>query len=131
MTTSRRDFIAIGTMGTLASALPLNGDQTPAPPQNQQTPGAPPAFGTAQPVGPEVNASTFAEAEKLMADAQVLTLYRGRRGPHQYALGFAGLGEKDQTIAQLEGMANLGPVLLGRILTYPEFTLVRGDPHWK
>jgi len=30
------------------------------------TPGAPPAFNTAPPVGPEVSASTFAEAEKLV-----------------------------------------------------------------
>jgi len=28
-------------------------------------------------------------------------------------------------------MANLGPVLLGRDLTYPEFALVRGDPRVK
>lgn len=28
--------------------------------------GTPPAFGTAPPVGPEVSAATFAEAEKLM-----------------------------------------------------------------
>jgi len=71
MTTTRRDFIAMGTMGAVAAALPLDGEQAPgtnqpAPPQNQQTPGAPPAFGTAQPVGPEVSAGTFAEAEKLV-----------------------------------------------------------------
>src|SRR4029079_16642929 len=38
------------------------------------TPGAPPAFNTAPPVGPEVSPATFAEAEKLvqvqMSDAQ-------------------------------------------------------------
>jgi hypothetical protein len=28
-------------------------------------------------------------------------------------------------------MVNLGPVRLGRDLTYPEFTLVRGDPRVK
>jgi len=32
----------------------------------QQTPGAPPAFGTAPAVGPEVTSATFAEAEKLV-----------------------------------------------------------------
>ena len=58
-------------------------------------------------------------------------LYQHRGGPNQYALAFAGLGEKDQTIAQLERMATLGPVLLGRDLTYPEFALVRGDPRVK
>jgi len=36
-----------------------------------------------------------------------------------------------QTIERLESMANLGPVLLGRDLTYPEFALVRGDPRVK
>ena len=66
MTSSRRHFIAMGTMGAVAAALPLDGEQTPAPAQNQQTPGAPPAFGTAPPVGPKVNAETFAEAEKLV-----------------------------------------------------------------
>jgi Asp-tRNA(Asn)/Glu-tRNA(Gln) amidotransferase A subunit family amidase len=40
----------------------------PANPQNPdtQTPGAPPAFGTSPPVGPEVSPTTFAEAAKLV-----------------------------------------------------------------
>jgi TolB-like protein/Flp pilus assembly protein TadD len=67
-----------------------------------------------------------AEAEKLMSDAPVL--YPHNRGLFQYALADAGLGDKEQTVAQLERMANLGPVRLGRDLTYPEFALVRGDP---
>ena len=67
-----------------------------------------------------------AEAEKLMAEAPAL--YQNRRGPFQYALAFAGLGSREQTVAQLERMAVLGPVRLGRDLTYPEFALVRGDP---
>src|SRR4030095_7641156 len=66
-----------------------------------------------------------AEAEKLMADAPLLYEHRG--GPFQHALAFAGLGDKEQTLAQLERMSNLGPVLLGRNLTYPEFALVRAD----
>jgi hypothetical protein len=70
-----------------------------------------------------------ADAEKLMADGPMLYQHRG--GPFQYALAFAGPGEKDQTIAQLELMANLGPVLLGRDVTYPEFALVHGDPRVK
>jgi TolB-like protein/Flp pilus assembly protein TadD len=70
-----------------------------------------------------------AEAEKLMADAP--GLYQDRRGPFQYALAFAGLGDKEQTVEQLERMANQGPVRLGRDLTYPEFALVRGDPRVK
>jgi len=66
MTHSRRDFLAISAMGAVGAAIPLDAAQVPAPSQNQQTPGAPPAFGTAQPVGPEVNSTTFAEAEKLV-----------------------------------------------------------------
>jgi tetratricopeptide (TPR) repeat protein len=70
-----------------------------------------------------------AEAEKLIADAPAL--YPHNPGPFQYALAFAGLGDKDKTMERLEGMANLGPVRLGRDLTYPEFALVRGDPRVK
>jgi TolB-like protein/Flp pilus assembly protein TadD len=67
-----------------------------------------------------------AEAEKLIADAPAL--YPHNRGPFQYALAFAGLGDRDKTVERLESMANLGPVRLGRDLTYPEFALVRDDP---
>src|SRR6185437_12097285 len=68
MTPTRRDFLGTAAaLGVLGAALPLEA-QTPssAPTQSQETPGAPPAFGTAQPVGPEVSAETFAEAEKLV-----------------------------------------------------------------
>jgi len=70
-----------------------------------------------------------AEAEKLMTEAPML--YANRRGAFQYALAFAGLGDKDQTMEQLERMADLGPVRLGLDLTYPEFALVRGDAREK
>ena len=73
--------------------------------------------------------SLAATNKKLMSDAP--TLYQNRGGPFQYARAFAGLGEKEQTIERLENMANLGPVLLGRDLTYPEYALVRGDPRVK
>jgi Asp-tRNA(Asn)/Glu-tRNA(Gln) amidotransferase A subunit family amidase len=76
--------------------------QTPAS-QNpaNQTPGAPPAFGTAPPVGPEVTPATFVEAEKLVqvemtpADRataagnwrmQMAPLYERRTGPRKLAL---------------------------------------------
>ena len=64
-----------------------------------------------------------------MTDAP--SLYPHNRGLFQYALAFAGLGDKEKTVETLEGMANLGPVRLGRDLTYPEFGLVRGDPRVK
>jgi len=62
------------------------------------------------------------EAEKLAADD---------RFPYQQALTFAGLGDKERTLDALERMAVLGPVRLGRDLTYPEFALLRGDPRLK
>ena len=70
-----------------------------------------------------------AEADKLMVDAPAL--YPHNLGGFNYALAFAGLGEKEQTLAQLERMVSLGPVRVGRNLTYPEFALVRGDPRVK
>jgi TolB-like protein len=47
------------------------------------------------------------------------------------ALIFAGLGDKERTLQALERLATLGPVRLGRDLTYPEFAFVRGDPRVK
>ncbi len=58
---SRRQFIALSSLGLLGAAAAQAQTQTPTP----STPGAPPAFGTAPEVGPEVSATTFAEAEKL------------------------------------------------------------------
>ena len=101
MTKTRRDFLALSALGAVGVALPMDAAQTPSTPNNQQTPGAPPAFGTAQPVGPEVNAETFAQAEKLVqiemspadrAQAAVnwreamAPLYERRTGPRKMAL---------------------------------------------
>jgi Asp-tRNA(Asn)/Glu-tRNA(Gln) amidotransferase A subunit family amidase len=70
MTHTRRDFLAVSALGALGAALPTvdaqSGAQTTAQTANQQTPGAPTAFGTAPPVGPEVTVATFVEAEKLV-----------------------------------------------------------------
>ena len=63
MPRTRREFLAYSSVGMLTAALDAASAQ--APPQ-QPTPGAPPAFGTAPAVGPEVSAATFAEAQKLM-----------------------------------------------------------------
>lgn len=62
---SRRQFLIqapIGLLGALAACR--TNEQTTA--ASTATPGAPPAFNTAPPVGPEVTPATFAEAEKLM-----------------------------------------------------------------
>ncbi len=47
-------------------AAGLGGDAEAQNVPAKQTPGAPPAFGTAPAVGPEVSTATFAEAEKLV-----------------------------------------------------------------
>jgi tetratricopeptide (TPR) repeat protein len=61
-----------------------------------------------------------AEAEQLIATSA--------QHPFQQALIFAGLGDKDRTFEALDRMAAQGPVRIGRTLTYPEFSLIRGDP---
>ena len=63
------------------------------------------------------------EAEKVAADISP--------NPFNQALVFAGLGDKDRTLDALERMAVLGPVRIGRALTFPEFAFVRGDPRIK
>jgi Asp-tRNA(Asn)/Glu-tRNA(Gln) amidotransferase A subunit family amidase len=91
---SRRQFITLTTLGLLGTAAA----QSQAQNSSQPTPGAPPAFGTAPEVGPEVSATTFAEAEKLVqfemsaGDRQVAAdswrrtmaaLYERRTGPRK------------------------------------------------
>jgi len=63
MSKSRRQFIAQASISLWGAAV---GSLSRAQQASEPPPGAPPAFGTAPPVGPEVGPSTFAEAEKLM-----------------------------------------------------------------
>jgi Asp-tRNA(Asn)/Glu-tRNA(Gln) amidotransferase A subunit family amidase len=64
MSKSRREFLSSAAFSlagaTLASTDALSQAPTPS------TPGAPPAFGTAPAAGPEVSATTFTEAQKLV-----------------------------------------------------------------
>ena len=53
------------------------------------------------------------------------------RNKFDRALIFAGLGDKDRTFEALDGMTQLGPFRVGRMLTFPEFALLRGDPRVK
>jgi Asp-tRNA(Asn)/Glu-tRNA(Gln) amidotransferase A subunit family amidase len=100
MPQSRREFLALSSIGLLGAAIEAQA-QTPAGQSPDLPPGAPPAFGTAPPVGPEVSATTFAEAEKLvqvqmtahdLAEAasnwpmQMAPLYERRVGPRKLAL---------------------------------------------
>jgi Asp-tRNA(Asn)/Glu-tRNA(Gln) amidotransferase A subunit family amidase len=63
---TRRQFLLTAPLGALGASMlastALAGDEPPKTPP----PGAPPAFGTAPQVGPEVTPATFAEAEKLV-----------------------------------------------------------------
>jgi Asp-tRNA(Asn)/Glu-tRNA(Gln) amidotransferase A subunit family amidase len=64
MSSSRRDFLAQLSLAVASATLANAQNQQQKPPE--PTPGAPPAFGTAPPVGPEVSAADFASAEKLI-----------------------------------------------------------------
>ncbi len=106
---SRRAFLKHGSLGLAAAAV---GCHTASEPSQQSAdsplasggsppPGTPPAFGTAPPVGPEVSAVTFAEAEKLVRVSltpaeekqaaqnwrqSMAPLYERRTGPRKIAL---------------------------------------------
>ena len=101
MSKSRRQFLTEASLTALAAMA-----ATHAEAQQSKTPpaGAPPAFGTASPVGPEVLPATFAEAEKLVrfemsakerAQAAgnwrkaMAQLYERRTGPRQVEIASA------------------------------------------
>jgi Asp-tRNA(Asn)/Glu-tRNA(Gln) amidotransferase A subunit family amidase len=104
MSKSRREFLVASSAAVLGSAAAANA-QTPAVPDPvnpaEPTPGAPPAFGTAPPIGPEVTPATFAEAEKLVQvpmtekdriqaaqnwRSSMAALYERRTGPRKVEL---------------------------------------------
>lgn len=97
---SRRQFLTRTALTLLGATAPVTDASAQAPPPSS-TPGAPPAFGTAPAVGPEVTIGTFGEAEKLVqasltpADrAQAAAnwrnamalLYERRTGPRRIAI---------------------------------------------
>ncbi len=98
MSKSRRQFLTNSSLGLLGIAVTsCKHEQKPA----ELPPGAPPAFATAPPVGPEVSPLTFAEAEKLvqveLSDSErkeavaswrsaMAPLYERRVGPRKVAL---------------------------------------------
>src|SRR5688572_6030155 len=102
---TRRQFLIKAPLGLAATLAACNGSETQSTPGSATTtpatPGAPPAFNTAPPVGPEVSPETFAEAEKLMqvtmTPAQremasrswrtsLAALFERRTGPRKLAL---------------------------------------------
>src|SRR6202453_4359854 len=103
MSKSRREFLDQTSLGLLAAANPM----AAGPPRlwQEQPPGlparAPPAFGTARPMGPQVSPATFGEAEKLVQvelneaeralaasswRVSMAPLYERRTGPHKVEL---------------------------------------------
>ncbi len=62
MGNSRREFLTATSLAFLGAAANLRAQSS----TSNLPPGAPPAFGTSMPVGPEVSATTFTEAEKLV-----------------------------------------------------------------
>jgi Asp-tRNA(Asn)/Glu-tRNA(Gln) amidotransferase A subunit family amidase len=121
MSKSRRQFLAVTSLGVLGAAATYSSRaQNPA----DLPPGAPPAFGTAPAVGPEVSSSTFAEAEKLVqfelsleeravaADSwrkMMAPLYERRTGPRRVALE-AGLAPASRWDPMLPGVwSKTGP----------------------
>jgi Asp-tRNA(Asn)/Glu-tRNA(Gln) amidotransferase A subunit family amidase len=116
MSKSRRQFLTNSSLGLLGIAVTsCNHEQKPA----ELPPGAPPAFATAPPVGPEVSPITFAEAEKLvqvtLSDSErkeavaswrsaMAPLYERRVGPRKVALETA-LAPWSRCEAALPGQA--------------------------
>src|SRR5450755_2969924 len=98
MSKSRRQFLNRATAALMASAAACRrASQTPGAPSA----GAPPAFGTAPPVGPAVSPDTFAEGEKLVQfplspgarqmaagnwSRQMAPVYERRTGPRKLSL---------------------------------------------
>ncbi|TFW16962.1 amidase [Massilia arenosa] len=97
--TIRREFLLQAPLGLLAVATATRAAAqgqaaTPAPgtPPNPATAGAPPTFGTMPAVGPEVTATTFAEAEKLMQVA--LTPAQRAMAAQSWRTSMAGMLER-------------------------------------
>src|SRR5512140_1838265 len=126
MSKSRRQFLLTSSAALVAAAAaPHIEAQNPTEAQ----PGAPPAFGTAPAVGPEISASTIAEAEKLLrvdlnardrAQAagnwrnSMAALYERRTGPKKVAIG--------------DGVApysQVNPVLPGHHVSFEKSRFVR------
>ena len=114
MPRSRREFLTHSTLALLGATAGCGGGLT-----RTETPaGAPPAFGTSPPVGPEISPSTIAEAEKLFqitltgAEREeaarswrpnMAAVYERRAGPRKVSLSTA-----------MPPYSNWNPVLQGQ-----------------
>jgi tetratricopeptide (TPR) repeat protein len=85
-----------------------------------------PAFkGREQAPGAASLGNAYARANRR-EDAEKLAAIVPR--PLEQAIIFAGMGDKDRMLAALDRAIPLGPVRIGRALTFPELALIRGDP---
>ena len=98
MSKSRREFLTLTSLGVLGAAAVA---RVRAQDLSKLPPGAPPAFGAGPAFGPEVSATTFAEAEKLvqfpLTESEramaagtwrrtLASVYERRSGPRKLAL---------------------------------------------
>ena len=104
---TRRKFLIKAPLGLLGAAAIVRADEPePAPP----TPGAPPAFNTGAPVGPEVSATTFAEAEKLVQVS--LTPIEREVAAQSWRTSMAGLVERRTGPRTLALAPNVAPAMV-------------------
>jgi Asp-tRNA(Asn)/Glu-tRNA(Gln) amidotransferase A subunit family amidase len=134
MAKSRRQFFKRASMAlAAATAACRKGAQNAAPASEGKTPGAPPAFGTAPDVGPEVSSVTFAEAERLVQFPMnqpdrvkaatswrrtMAPLYERRTGPRKVSI--------DPTVLPA---TQWNPVLPGQSVPVTHSRFVRSNTH--
>jgi Asp-tRNA(Asn)/Glu-tRNA(Gln) amidotransferase A subunit family amidase len=103
----RRAFLIRAPLGLLGVLAACRGQEQQAATATTATPGAPPAFNTAPPVGPEVSPGTFAEAEKL-AQVQMTDAHRAQAAG-SWRTSMAGLLERRTGPRKASLTADLAP----------------------
>jgi Asp-tRNA(Asn)/Glu-tRNA(Gln) amidotransferase A subunit family amidase len=105
---SRRRFLTNASLGVVGATLGYEAAQAQSSgPVSTPPPGAPSAFATSPPVGPEVSAGTFLEAEKLM---QVqLSPQEARDAAGSWREAMAGLYERRTGPKKISLEAGLAP----------------------
>jgi TolB-like protein len=69
------------------------------------------------------------QVERLAAEGPLA--HPKSRGHFQFALAYAGLGDRDRTIEEMSQWTGVGPVRMGYTLNSPEFAFLRSDPRVK
>src|SRR5689334_3656815 len=126
---TRRKFLIRAPLGLLGAAAAGRADQL-AP--EAAPPGAPPAFNTGAPVGPEVSAVTFAEAEKLMQ--VTLTPAEREIAAQAWRTSMAGLVERRTGPRTLALTKHIAPALqwnptMGTMVGPPRDRFIRSAPY--